>query len=581
MTFGSALSLRERAVLFLLAVLLLLTSPALSQTPDDQVGLRLIAVRTEAEATILLDQIRSGQSFEEIAKAHSVDPSSKDGGYLGLFRIADLKADLQRAIVPLKPGQISPVTRIGSEFLILQRLSLEEAKWISSYDAGFDAFQNGRYEEAAKKFLEALPYAEKLTPVDSRLEDNLRGLAEAYRIQKKYSEAEPLYRRYLVLHWGGSSAPDVLDRFSELLALSYFRDSQFAEARTKFFESVNRTPLGQGLYPALSAILFKAQLIAEAETLMTRAVELFPATRDIHYHLAEVYRNGLKPRKALEVFESISRMKAPAGVDPAMERLQQSVIYQKIGSIHAELVELDEAGAAYKKALEFTPESAGARLGLGDVYLQQGRSEDALNEYNRALATDDKNAAAHYRVADANLKLGRAAEAAAAARKALALDKNHHKAHFVLATALLRMGAEEEGNRELEVFRKLEAESRSETDRDRNTFAANREAAAKLLEGRGEEAIGAFRAAIAASPDSVTTYLNLGIAQSKLGKHKEAVETFQKMLAQNISDSFLVSWNLAREYQQLGETDASRGHRAVYLQNIDLALREALESNLE
>ena len=73
---------------------LLLAAHAVSQTTDDQIGLRLIAVKTEAEATSLLAQIRSGQPFEEVAKAHSVDPSAKDGGYLGIFRLADLKADL-------------------------------------------------------------------------------------------------------------------------------------------------------------------------------------------------------------------------------------------------------------------------------------------------------------------------------------------------------------------------------------------------------------------------------------------------------------------------------------------------------
>jgi hypothetical protein len=43
----------------------------------------------------------------------------------------------------------------------------------------------------------------------------------------------------------------------------------------------------------------------------------------------------------------------------------------------------------------------------------------------------------------------------------------------------------------------------------------------------------------------------------------------------------LVSWNLAQEYQYLGDMEASRRHKVVYLQNIDLALREALESNLD
>ena len=53
---------------------LLVSFPAASQTIEEQVGLRLIIVRSEAEATSLLNQIQSGQSFEEIAKAHSVDP---------------------------------------------------------------------------------------------------------------------------------------------------------------------------------------------------------------------------------------------------------------------------------------------------------------------------------------------------------------------------------------------------------------------------------------------------------------------------------------------------------------------------
>ena len=143
------------------------------------------------------------------------------------------------------------------------------------------------------------------------------------------------------------------------------------------------------------------------------------------------------------------------------------------------------------------------------------------------------------------------------------------------------MGSNDESNKELEVYRKLEAEARTETDRGRNSFVANRDAAAKLLEGRADEAIDMFKKVIEATPDSTAAYLNLGTAQSKLGQHKAAIDTLQKMVTQNISDSFLVSWNLAQEFQSLGDMEASRRYKVVYLQNIDLALREALESSLE
>src|SRR5207237_6038999 len=134
---------------------------------------------------------------------------------------------------------------------------------------------------------------------------------------------------------------EVLNRFSALLALSYFQDSRFAEARKKFYEALDRAPLAEGLYPALSVIFFKAQLMTEAETIMDRAVRLYPMSREVRYRLAELYQNDWKARKALAAFEQTSRLTAAAGADPAVQRLQQSVIYRKIGSIYAELAELD------------------------------------------------------------------------------------------------------------------------------------------------------------------------------------------------------------------------------------------------
>jgi tetratricopeptide (TPR) repeat protein len=547
------------------------------QAAEEQVGLRLIAVRTEAEAISVLKQIQSGDSFESVAKARSTDSSAKDGGFLGMFRLTDLKADLQRIVTGLKPGQISPPTAVGREYLILKRLTPEEANWIALYNAGLADFDGARYENAAQKFLQALPYAEKLVPVDDRLEDNLHGLAEAYRLQKKYADAEPLYRRYLALHWGGPAAPEVLDRLSTLLTLSYFQDSQFVDARKKFLEAAQRAPLSEGLFTAIGSILFDAQLVDEAEAIAERAAQLFPTSR-VQYRQAELYRKSWKPRKALEVFERIGQMKAAADIDLAVDRLQRSVVYQKIGGIRSELAELDQAEAAYKKALEFTPDSVDARLGLGDVYLQQGKPQDALGEYNRALAMDAKSVAGHFRVADANLRMGRFADAAEAAAKVLALDAAHRKAHYVLATALVRMGAQEQSERELEVYQKLEVEARAETDRGRNIVVINRGAAAKLLEGHAQEAVEILVKTTEDFPDSVTAYLNLGAAQSKLGQHKAAVETFQKILTLKVDDTFLVSWNLAQEYGQLGDIEASQRHQAVYFQNIDIALREALES---
>ena len=114
---------------------------------------------------------------------------------------------------------------------------------------------------------------------------------------------------------------------------------------------------------------------------------------------AQLIRSSLNTRKALEAFEQLSRMKSPEGIDPSLDRLQQSVVFQKIGRIRAELVEFDKAASAYKKALELTPDSAESRLGLGDIYLQQGKPEEALAEYSKVIAADSQNAPAQFRIA--------------------------------------------------------------------------------------------------------------------------------------------------------------------------------------
>ena len=303
----------------LLLLSLELFIPSIARSQEESIGLRLIEVRSEAEAAGIRAQVQNGASFEALAKAHSVHASASAGGYLGLLQLTDLKPELQRALNGLAPGRISAVTPLDGEFALFQRLSMEEVNWVVSNDAGIQAFEQRRYDAAAQSFRQAVQYAEKLTPADYRLEDSLHGLAETYRLQKKYNEAEPVYRRYIAAHWGGSSAPEVLDRCSALIAVTYFRDSSFDETLRKFQEAVNRSPMGEDLYQAISAILFKAQLIPEAEALMVRAAELFPASRDVHFHLAQLYLVSGKPMKALEVFEQLSRMKAPAGIDPAVD----------------------------------------------------------------------------------------------------------------------------------------------------------------------------------------------------------------------------------------------------------------------
>ncbi len=75
----------------------------------------------------------------------------------------------------------------------------QETPWRGYNEDGLEALKAGRYPESEKLFKLALVEAEKLGPYDPRLAASLNNLAELYRTQGKYDQAEPLFKRALAI----------------------------------------------------------------------------------------------------------------------------------------------------------------------------------------------------------------------------------------------------------------------------------------------------------------------------------------------------------------------------------------------
>jgi tetratricopeptide (TPR) repeat protein len=290
-----------------------------------------------------------------------------------------------------------------------------------------------------------------------------------------------------------------------------------------------------------------------------------------------MYRDSGKMQKALETFQAASQMKAPPSMPADRDRLQLSFIYQRMGGINTDLVQFDAAIAAYKKALEISPDNADARVALGDVYLRRGQHAEALAEYTRVLQTHPDRALPHYRFADANLQMGRFSEAAVSAETALKLDPKERKARYVRGMALVRSGRAEEGQKDLEEYRKQEAAAQTELNDRRDVLVSNRGAAALVIEGRNEEAVAGFRKSLESHPGASSLRLNLALTLSMAGRNREAIATLQSMLDGGISDDFLVFKCLAREYAAIKDDVTSQKYSALYLGKIDEALEQELQ----
>src|SRR5262245_8990471 len=102
-------------------------------------GLSLIAVPTESEAVALRSRIQSGASFEAIALTYSTDPTAARYGYIGIVDESSISREFRAALKGLKPGTVSPATRVNGRFVLLKRTTAEEDRWRSQHDSAAGA----------------------------------------------------------------------------------------------------------------------------------------------------------------------------------------------------------------------------------------------------------------------------------------------------------------------------------------------------------------------------------------------------------------------------------------------------------
>src|ERR1700724_1674616 len=74
----------------------------------------------QAKTNDLLEQIRKGASFEDIAKKYSDGPTAAQGGDLGLFKRGALAKELEDKTFAMKAGDISDVIRTKQGYVILK-----------------------------------------------------------------------------------------------------------------------------------------------------------------------------------------------------------------------------------------------------------------------------------------------------------------------------------------------------------------------------------------------------------------------------------------------------------------------------
>jgi len=139
-------------------------------------------------------------------------------------------------------------------------------------------------------------------------------------------------------------------------------------------------------------------------------------------NLEPVPQPSWKPSSARAIVESIYWNDAPKAVELLTKYIAENPsdgdAYSQMGRMLAQQRRLDEAGAAYEKALSLGVNHGGVYFGLGLTRAAQKRWEEAANYLTKAIELGSRNSFAYGQLGYAQLALNRNEEAIKSYEKA-------------------------------------------------------------------------------------------------------------------------------------------------------------------
>jgi len=401
----------------ILLALLCLTPATPAQAREVDLG--VITVKSKAQADRIRARLLKGESFEKLARKHSVGAAASRGGRLGLVPMKRLRPEYKEALKGLAPGKPSAIVPTEEGYTILMlfpgtatatapapapgkpsspvvkedRFRLARQKMM----AGLEALVAGNQAEARRHFSQAVGYNPRQDSAPFFLD-----MMEELKAGKYSAKAVGTFAEgFLAMLQGEVKGALALFKKAaaqdpRLWQAKLFEGNMLGELGQKeraaqlWRQVLKQNPRAALAHISLGVQALEMKKLEEAKDQFRKALAIDPDLATAYYHLGNLaLRQG-------DLKEAERQLKAAIAADPYLDQA-----YNDLGLVMAYSGRLDQAKKYYRKALDINPEYAAVHLNLGTLYARQKLYNQAIDEFNKALALMPAMAEAHNNLAAA------------------------------------------------------------------------------------------------------------------------------------------------------------------------------------
>jgi tetratricopeptide (TPR) repeat protein len=339
----------------------------------------------------------------------------------------------------------------------------------------------------------------------------------------------------------------------EDMANTYGRPEYATRAIEEYKLALDADPSSKFLTSGLAELYFRTGRVREAVLAAQEQIEKDPNNLEAHKLLGGIYlrslgdgqqQGGSASEDVLKL--AIAEYEKIVSLDP--DSIQDRLMLGQLYSFAHDSVHAEEQFAAAEK---IDPGSEDTALDLARLYTEQGDPARAIKVLNN-LPEDDKTAKTEFVLGASYERLKDTQHAIEAYKKALDLEPDNLDTERALARALL---SDNQLAPALTAYKDIAAGDPTDPE------AYLRMSEIQRRQGNYEDALATLKKAKSLVSDSLEVSFNEGLIDDALGRYDDAVQIFQKLVADS-------------EHSSGQYSDSERSNRALFLERLALLYRE-------